>query len=54
MTNVDPPESVPEGQETKYRGLYGKCVEHKLEGFPEQSKSENLREEINVQRNTEN
>ena len=50
MTNVDPPESVPEGQETKYRGLYGKCVEHKLEGFPEQSKSENLREEINVQR----
>ena len=50
MTNVDPPESVPEGQETKYRGLYGKCVEHKLEEFSEQSKSETLREEINVQR----
>lgn len=50
MTNVDPPESVPEGQETKYRGLYGKCVHHKLREFPEQSKRETLREEIDVQR----
>lgn len=50
MTNVDPPESVPEGQETKYRGLYGKCIEHKLKAFPEQSKREDLREEIGVQR----
>ncbi len=50
MTNVDPPESVPEGQETKYRGLYGKCIEHKLDAFPEQSKREDLREEIGVQR----
>jgi hypothetical protein len=50
MTNVDPPESVPEGQETKYRGLYGKCIEHKLGTFPEQSKREDLREEIGVQR----
>jgi hypothetical protein len=50
MTNVDPPESVPEGQETKYRGLYGKCIEHKLNEFPEESKREDLREEIDVQR----
>jgi hypothetical protein len=50
MTNVDPPESVPEGQETKYRGLYGKCVHHKLQEFPEQSKRETLRGEIDVQR----
>ncbi len=50
MTNVDPPESVPEGQKTKYRGLYGKCVHHKLQEFPEQSKRETLREEIDVQR----
>ncbi|NGM69230.1 hypothetical protein G6M89_09450 [Natronolimnobius sp. AArcel1] len=50
MTNVDPPESVLEGQETKYRGLYGKCIHHKLREFPEQSKRENLREEIDVQR----
>jgi hypothetical protein len=50
MTNVDPPDRVPEGQETKYRGLYGKCIHHKLQGFPEKSKRENLREEINTQR----
>lgn len=50
MTNVDPPESVPEGQETKYRGLYGKCVEHRLSDFPEESKRENLREQIDIQR----
>ncbi|GAA0470456.1 hypothetical protein MUK72_04855 [Halococcus dombrowskii] len=50
MTNVDPPESVPEGQETKYRGLYGKCIEHKLSEFPEESKREDLREEIDTQR----
>ncbi|TMT79054.1 hypothetical protein E2L06_20300 [Haloterrigena sp. H1] len=50
MTNVDPPKSVPEGQETKYRGLYGKCIEHKLDAFPEQSKREDLRKEIDVQR----
>lgn len=50
MTNVDPPDSVPEGQETKYRGLYGKCIEHKLRDFPEDSKREDLREEIDIQR----
>ena len=50
MTNVDPPDSVPEGQETKYRGLYGKCIQHKLREFPEQSKRESLRKEIDVQR----
>lgn len=50
MTNVDPPESVPEGQKTEYRGRYGKCVENKLNAFPEESKRENLREEIDVQR----
>jgi len=50
MTNVDPPDSVPEGQETKFRGLYGKCIEHKLRRFPEQSKRESLREEIDTQR----
>lgn len=50
MTNVDPPSSVPESQETKYRGLYGKCIHHKLQEFSEQSKRENLREEIDVQR----
>lgn len=50
MTNVDPPESVPEGQKTKYRGLYGRCIEHKLDTFPEQSKREDLLEEISVQR----
>lgn len=50
MTNVDPPDSVPEGQKSKYRGLYGKCVHHKLQAFAEQSKRENLREEISVQR----
>ncbi|GAA0256462.1 hypothetical protein ACFFQF_19010 [Haladaptatus pallidirubidus] len=50
MTNVDPPASVPEGQETKFRGLYGKCIQHKLYEFPEQSKRTNLREEIDVQR----
>lgn len=50
MTNVDPPESVLEGQETKYRGLYRKCVEHKFNKFPEESKREDLREEINIQR----
>jgi len=51
MTNVDPPNSVPEGQETKYRGLYGKCVKNKLQQFPERSKRENLRDEIDVQVN---
>ncbi|QLG47841.1 hypothetical protein [Natrinema halophilum] len=51
MTNVDPPNSVPEGQETKFRGLYGKCVHHKLQEFPETSKREDLREEIDIQRN---
>jgi len=50
MTNIDPPDSVPEGQETKYRRLYGECVEHKLEEFSEQSKKETLREEITDQR----
>ena len=50
MTNVDPPESVPEGQKTKYRGLYGKCIHHKLREFPEESKRETLREEIDTQR----
>ena len=50
MTNVDPPESVPEGQETKYRGLYGKCIERKLNEFPEESKREDFREDIDVQR----
>lgn len=49
MTNVDPPESVQEGQKTKFRGLYGKCIEHKLREFPEQSKRENLRKEIDIQ-----
>lgn len=51
MTNVDPPESVPVGQETKYRGLYGKCIQNKLRKFPEKSKRENLRDEIDIQRN---
>lgn len=50
MTNIDPPDGVPEGQETKFRGLYGKYVHHKLQEFPEQSKRENLREEIDIQR----
>lgn len=50
MTNVDPPDSVPEGHETKYRGLYGKCIEHKFREFPEESKRETLREEIHIQR----
>lgn len=50
MTNVDPPDGVPEGQETKYRGLYGKCVHHKLQDFPEQSKRQDLRGEIDTQR----
>lgn len=50
MTNVDPPESVPEGHKTKFRGLYGKCVHHKLENFPEQSKRGELRKEIDKQR----
>lgn len=50
MTNVDPPESVPEGQETKYRGLYGKCVEQKLSDFADESKREDLRKEIDTQR----
>lgn len=50
MTNIDPPDSVPEGQKTTYRGLYGKCIHHKLREFPEQSKRETLRGEIDVQR----
>lgn len=51
MTNVDPPDDIPEGQHTKYRGLYGKCVSRKFEEFPETSKRETLREEIDTQRN---
>lgn len=51
MTNVDPPESIPEGQRSKYRGLYGKCIHQKLAQFPETSKRETLREEITIQRN---
>lgn len=50
MTNVDPPDSVPEGQETKFRGLYGKCIENKLSGFQEETKREDLRSEIDIQR----
>lgn len=50
MTNVDPPDGVPEGQESKYRGLYGKCVHHKFQEFPEQSKRQDLREEMDTQR----
>lgn len=50
MTNVDPPESVPEGRETKFRGRYKKCIEHKLRSFPEQSKRETLREEMGTQK----
>ncbi|WP_135825550.1 hypothetical protein [Halorussus ruber] len=50
MTNIDPPESVPEGHETKFRGIYGKCIEQKLREFPEKSKRENLRKEIDTQR----
>ena len=49
MTNVDPPREIPEGQHTKYRGLYGKCVSRKFEAFPETSKRETLREEIQTQ-----
>ncbi|ELY94641.1 hypothetical protein C483_02880 [Natrialba hulunbeirensis JCM 10989] len=49
MTNVDPPDSVPVGQETRFRGLYGKCIHNKLQKFPEQSKREDLREEIDIQ-----
>lgn len=49
MTNVDPPDGVPEGQTTKWRGLYGKCVQQKFEAFPEESKRETLREEIETQ-----
>ena len=50
MTNVEIPNSVPEGQETKYRGLYGKCIQRKLQKFQEQSKREKLKEDIDVQR----
>jgi len=50
MTNVDPPDSVPEGQKTEYRGRYGKCIHQKLRRFQEQSKRESLREDIDIQR----
>lgn len=50
MTNVDPPESIPDGQETKFRGLYGKCIHQKLQTFPEASKRTNLREDLDRQR----
>lgn len=49
MTNIDPPKSVPEGQETKFRGLYGKCIQHKLQEFTEEPKRSNLREQIDIQ-----
>lgn len=51
MTNVDPPDEIPEGQHTKYRGLYGKCVSRKFDKFPEISKRERLREDIDTHRN---
>jgi len=50
MTNIDPPDSVAEGQKTKFRGLYGKCIQNKLERFREGPKRENLRGQIDRQR----
>lgn len=50
MTNVDPPDEVPEGHQTrKWRGIYGKCIEEKLKQFPEEAKRETYREEIETQ-----
>lgn len=51
MTNIDPPDEIQGRKQTKqFRGLYQKCVQGKFHDFPESSKRETLREEIDTEK----
>lgn len=50
MVNIDPPEEIPEHWHKDFRGLYQECIQEKKEGFDEQAKRDDLRDNISRQK----